>query len=251
MTGPTSSSGAKSALDGHIDSYGEAFRFAFDNELILDWYPRRITQRVTARRSLLELGVGHGLSTAHFSRHFERHVVVEGSGAVIRQFHKNNPDCLATLVESLFEDFDTPECFDCVVMGFVLEHVASPPEILRRFKKFLAPGGRCFIAVPNAQSLHRRIGKEAGFLDDVMALGSGDLALGHRRLYSVDTLTREAESCGYRVVNMEGIFLKPFSTAQLQTLRLPPSVLRALCALGVGYPELSCALLAEVAVSSP
>lgn len=241
----------ESTLDKHIDAYGENFCFAFDNDLVLNWYPRRITEKMSAGGSLLELGVGHGFTTMHFSRHFNRHVVVEGSTAVIRQFYDNNPDCAAEIVDSLFEDFDTTEVFDCIVMGFVLEHVASPAEILSRYKKFLAQGGRCFIAVPNAESLHRRIGKEAGLLDDIMRLGAGDIALGHRRLYSSETLKTEIEECGYRLSGMEGIFLKPFSTGQLQSLHLDPSVLQALCAIGIDYPELSCALLAEVAVATP
>lgn len=238
-------------LDDHIDAYGENFSFAFDNDLILRWYPRRITEKMAAGRSLLELGVGHGFTTPHFSRHFDRHVVIEGSGAVIRQFCENNPDCTVEIVESFFEDFETTEQFDCIVMGFVLEHVAVPTEILRRYKKFLAPGGRCFIAAPNAESLHRRIGKEAGLLAEIMELGAGDIALGHRRLYSLETLRDEIESCGYHLLDVEGIFLKPFSTWQLQSLHLAPSILQALCTIGVSYPELSCALLAEVEVVIP
>lgn len=242
--------GPATVLDVHINAYGENFTFAFDNDLVLNWYPHRITQKLVSGSSLLELGVGHGLTTAHFSQHFNRHVVVEGSGAVIKQFRDNNPQSTVEIVEALFEEFDTEELFDCIVMGFVLEHVESPYEILCKFKKFLVPGGRCFIAVPNAESLHRRIGKEAGLLGDIMTLGEGDVSLGHRRLFTVATIGSEIEKCGYRLLSVEGIFLKPFSTAQLQSLQLAPNVLQALCAIGVGYPELSCALLVEVEVCS-
>lgn len=237
-------------LDAHISAYGENFAFAFDNDLALNWYPKRITQKIPSGLRLLELGVGHGLTTPHFSQYFNRHLVVEGSAAVIRQFRDNNPQCSVDIVEALFEEFNTEELFDCIVMGFVLEHVESPHEILCKFKKFLAPGGRCFIAVPNAESLHRRIGNKSGLLDDIMKLGAGDIALGHRRLFTVATIKYEIEECGYRLLNIEGIFLKPFSTVQLQSLQLAPNVLQALCAIGVDYPELSCALLVEVEVCS-
>ncbi len=235
-------------LDAYISSYNEDFNYAFDNEIILNWYSRRIIQKCNSYMSLLELGIGHGFTTTLFSSYFRRHVVLEGSEAMIRQYCEKNPDCSSEIIKSFFEEFNTEELFDCIVMGFVLEHVNTPIEILHRYKKFLAPGGRCFIAVPNAESLHRRIGREAGLISNIMKLGIGDLELGHQRLYSVDRLRTEIEECGYNLINMEGIFLKPFSTSQLESLHLSPQVLQALCSLGVDYPELSCALLAEIEV---
>lgn len=233
-------------LDSHLNAYAKGAAFAFDNELILNWYPGRIMNRMPPGGRLLELGIGHGFTTMHFSRHFGRHVVVEGSGAIVSQFQKDHPDCQAEIIEAFFEEFETNEIFDCIVMGFILEHVDSPRQILNRYRKFLAPGGRSFVAVPNAESLHRRIGKAAGMIEDLMSLSPSDLAFGHRRLYSKQSLQAEVEECGYNLLGIEGLFLKPFSTEQLQGLQLTPQVLEALCTVGVNYPELCCALLAEI-----
>lgn len=233
------------ALDSFVGAYDKTFAYAFDNELMLNWYPQRIIERVPTEARMLELGVGHGYTTTRFAQHFARTVVVDGSAAVIARFQREFPDCTARVVESYFETFDTNERFDVIVMGFVLEHVEHPDVVLRHFAQFLAPGGRCFVAVPNGESMHRRLGQLAGLLDDVMKLGEGDLALGHLRQYSKDTLVAQLEAAGYEVRGMEGIFLKPFTTQQLQTLALPESITTALCQLGVAYPELSCALLAE------
>jgi trans-aconitate methyltransferase len=232
-------------LDAFVQAYGEGFPYSLDNEIILGWYPDRVLDRAPTKASLLELGIGHGFATPKFSRHFRRHVVLEGSPAVIHRFRESHPDCRAQIVEGRFETFQTSERFDTIVMGFVLEHVDEPQAILQRFRRFLAPGGRCYVAVPNGQSLHRRLGHEAGMLDDMMALGQADLELGHQRLYSVETLRQELDQAGYRIASLEGIFLKPFTTGQLNSLQLSPSVLRALCQVGVPYPELCCALLAE------
>ena len=44
-----------------------------------------------------------------------------------------------------------------IVMGFILEHVDSPvQEIISRYKSYLSPGGKMFLAVPNAEVLNRR-----------------------------------------------------------------------------------------------
>lgn len=236
-------------LDSYVEAYDKNFAYAFDNELMLNWYPQRIIERLPSTARLLELGVGHGYTTKRFAEHFARTVVVDGSAAVIARFRHEFPECPAQIVESYFETFETDERFDVIVMGFVLEHVENPELVLRHFSRYLAPGGRCFIAVPNVESMHRRLGQLAGLLDDVMSLGPGDLALGHLRQYSKASLTAQLKSAGYEVQEMEGIFLKPFTTQQLQALSLPESVIKALCQLGVAYPELSCALLAEVVPS--
>lgn len=236
-------------LDSFIAAYGEGFSYAFDNNIILNWYPERIMTLCTAGGSLLELGIGHGLTSNRFSRHFSRHVVIDGSASVIEQFHIQYPDCKAQVVQAYFEDFDTDERFDAIVMGFVLEHVKDPQLVLQRFKRFLAPGGRCFIAVPNGESLHRRFGYAAGLLGDLMVLGKGDLELGHERLYSLDSLSGELHATGYRVVRKEGIFLKPLTTTQLQSLQLDEKIIQGMCKVGIDYPELSCALLFEASVA--
>lgn len=237
-------------LDDFIAAYGEGFDYAFDNNIILDWYPRRIMALCPGGGSMLELGLGHGLTTQRFSQHFSRHLVLDGSGSVIEQFRNHYPDTDAEVLETYFEDFETDERFDVIVMGFILEHVADPGLILRKFRHLLKPGGRCFVSVPNAESLHRRFGHAAGLLDDVMTLGKGDQELGHVRLYSSITLDRELRDAAYRVVRTEGVFLKPFTTSQLQSLHLDPVILEAMCAVGVAYPELCCALLTEATATS-
>lgn len=236
-------------LDAYQDAYGENFDYSFDNQIILNWYPQRIMQICPTSCSLLELGVGHGYTTHHFSTHFNKHLVIDGSTAVIQQFHARYPESPAELIHSYFEDFDTEEKYDVVVMGFVLEHVEDPVSLLSKYRNFLAPGGRCFIAVPNGESLHRRLGYEAGLLDNMMTLGAGDRELGHRRLYSLTSLSRDLEAAGYTIIHQEGIFLKPFTTKQLLSLQLKQQIINAMCEVGIGYPELSCALLIEATTS--
>lgn len=233
-------------LDQYISAYGAEFGYAFDNNILLHWYPRRIISLCPKGGSLLELGIGHGYSTQCFSEHFTRHVVIDGSDAVIQQFHTQYPQSNAEVVCDFFEEFETEERFDVIVMGFVLEHVADPTMLLRKFRSFLTPGGRCFVTVPNAESLHRRIGHAARLLGDMMALGDADRQLGHIRLYTAATLAYELKMANYRLVRQEGIFLKSLTTAQLISLNLDNSIIEAMCTVAIDYPELSCALLAEV-----
>ena len=92
--------------------------------------------------------------------------------------------------------------------------------------------------------LHRRFGHAAGLLDDLLTLGSADREWARPALW-VETLTRELTEAGYRILDKEGIFLKPFTTSQLQALNLNEQIIEAMCSVGIHYPELSCALLLE------
>ncbi|MEO8361172.1 MAG: class I SAM-dependent methyltransferase [Vicinamibacteria bacterium] len=236
----------KESLDAFVGAYVDGgTAYSFDNDIMLNWYPRRINALCPPEARLLELGVGHAITTPLFANHFSRHVVIDGSLAVIQQFQTRLPACKAHAVHSYFETFETDERFDVVVMGFVLEHVDDPRVILDRYRRFLRPGGRCFVAVPNGQSLHRRFGQAAGLLEDCLALGPGDLAFGHKRQYSVASLSDDLEATGYRIVRKEGIFLKPMTTSQLESLHLPAATIQGMCKVGIDYPELSCALLFE------
>ena len=51
---------------------------------------------------------------------------------------------------------------------------------------------------------------------------------------------------GYKIEEMEGIYLKPFATSQIMSLNLKDEIIQALCEIGIEYPELSCGLLAQL-----
>jgi 2-polyprenyl-3-methyl-5-hydroxy-6-metoxy-1,4-benzoquinol methylase len=237
-------------LNSYLNAYTSEFKFDFDNNIILNWYPRRILEKSARTARVLELGIGHGHSCNWFSQYFSSYTVIDASSEVINRYKTLYPSSRARIVQSYFEDFTCRGGFDLIIMGFVLEHVADAAAILNHYYSFINPGGRCFVAVPNAESLHRRLGKEAGYLDNLFRLGEGDLSLGHKRLYSVKTLSRQIEECGYNIKSKEGVFLKPFTTAQLQSLNLSADVLDAMCRVGIHYPELSAALLFEAELRS-
>jgi 2-polyprenyl-3-methyl-5-hydroxy-6-metoxy-1,4-benzoquinol methylase len=236
----------QSALDSHVKAYQGENIYDYDNRILLKWYPQRVREFSAGARSLLELGLGHGITATEFGRHFERHVVIDASPAVIANFRDNYPDSRVEIVESYFENFETDERFDVIVFGFVLEHVDDPVLVLKHFRRFLAPGGRMFVAVPNAEVLNRRLGHLAGMLPDMTTLSEHDLLLGHKRYYTVATLKRDLELAGYEINRLEGIYLKPLTTSQMLSHDFDDRVIDALCRVAIGYPELSCGLLAEV-----
>jgi SAM-dependent methyltransferase len=56
--------------------------------------------------------------------------------------------------------FDLPierRAFDCVFLDQVLEHPKNPADYLRLIRELLAPGGLCYLGVPNIGSLSHRL----------------------------------------------------------------------------------------------
>jgi SAM-dependent methyltransferase len=238
----------KNNLDAHVVAYQGDCLYDFDNEILLNWYPQRVALHSRGARSLLELGLGHGFTTNKFSNYFERHIVLEGSSAVINNFLKKFPQSRFEIIETLFETFDISEQFDVIMMGFVLEHVDDPLQIIKRYKNFLAPGGTMFLAVPNAEVLNRRLGHLSGLLSDLIKLSVNDVLLGHKRYYTRRTLSEDVTRAGCKIDRLEGIYLKPFTTRQMISLELQPAVIQALCEVGIEYPELSCGILAQISI---
>jgi SAM-dependent methyltransferase len=237
----------KNSLDVHVRAYEGDLQYDFDNEILLNWYPERILGFTKDSKSLLELGLGHGYTTNIFSKFFSKHIVLEGSNAVIENFRKKYPDCQCDIINTYFENFFHDEKFDVIVLGFILEHVDEPIEILKHFKKFLNPkDGKMFVSVPNAGVLNRRLGHIAGMLPDIHDLSENDLILGHQRYYTVNSLSEDIRQAGYEIERIEGIYLKPFTTKQILSLELDRKIIDALCVVGIDYPELSCGILAQI-----
>jgi 2-polyprenyl-3-methyl-5-hydroxy-6-metoxy-1,4-benzoquinol methylase len=236
-------------MDSNLDKKVVAYTgslYDFDNKIQMNWYPQRILNFISNKESLLELGLGHGITTNFFSNHFKKHIVLDASKAVIDNFKKEYPDCKAQIIETYFEQFQTSEKYHVIMMGFILEHVDNPIQIMSYYKQFLSPIGKMFITVPNAEVLNRRLGYLAGMLPDIMELSENDILVGHKRYFTVKSLREDIKAAGYEIELIEGIYLKPFTTPQMISLNFDSKILDALCKVGVDYPELCCGILAQI-----
>jgi SAM-dependent methyltransferase len=223
--------------------YDRASEYGDETRATLAWIVERIAVSLPAEASVLELGLGFGDCAAGFAGRFARHVVVDAAQDVIDRFRREHPNAPTEVVCSFFEEFDTPERFDAVVMGFVLEHLEDPGLLLGRFGRFLSPGGLLFVTVPNALGLHRRLGHEMGLLENLYALSGYDLAAGHKRYYDPESLRAQVEGAGYEVLGLEGVLLKPVAASQMRGLGFNEKHMLALLRVGRSFPELANALL--------
>lgn len=227
-------------LDAYKTAYTPQFAYHRDEELLLQAYSAKIASTLRGRRSLRLLSLGIGGQTVSTTLRNQLDIteyhIVEGSGEIIAAYRAaTSPPDNVIIHHDRFENIDLDEHgFDAIEMGFVLEHVDDPDAVLRRFRAFLKPGGALFTAVPNARSLHRLVGHAAGLLQDLYALSSADLELGHKRYFDACSFEAAVAAGGYTITQRWGLVLKPLTSAQLASLSLPATTQQAF--IDAGYP---------------
>jgi 2-polyprenyl-3-methyl-5-hydroxy-6-metoxy-1,4-benzoquinol methylase len=182
----------------------------------------------------LEMGPADGEMTRFLKDDFEKLTVVDASEAYVEAAKKlgKNVDGYT----NLFEEFAPKERYDTIIMSHVLEHVQDPVQVLERAKSWLAPGGRIIAVVPNADSLHRRLGVKLGMLQAETDLNDQDKEIGHRRVYTREALDRDIRACGLQSINKGGIFLKLLSNTQMLTFD-DQKLIDAMFELGKDFPQ--------------
>jgi len=188
----------------------------------------------------LELGTAEGEMTRLLLPNFESLTVVDGAGDLLARI----PDTPGThKIRSLFEDFQPALRFDTIVMEHVLEHVEDPVALLRRATTWLTPLGHLLIGVPNANSIHRLAAVKMGLLSHPAQLNERDIQLGHRRVYTPETLCADIAAGGLRVAERGGVFLKPISNSQIETQWSDPMI-DAFFQLGNEFPDIAAEIFA-------
>lgn len=198
--------------------------------------------------SALELGCGKGLWTRVLCQRYERLDVVDGSAELLADVARSCAGrARLTTHTALAEDFllAASETWQHIYMTFLLEHVEEPVELLRLARSRLAENGRLFVAVPNADSVHRILALRAGLIASTTELSENDLRVGHRRVYTQALLREQLSRAGLRITLETPVGLKPLTLKQLEGL--PDRVIAALCASGDLVPANSAYLVAEAA----
>jgi glycosyltransferase involved in cell wall biosynthesis len=165
---------------------------------------------------VLEVGAGTGAMTRYLSTREQvtaTDVDPDYVEMLTREYAEYPNVAVRTLdVTRLADDGVGPGSVDTIVCANVLAHVADDGAVLRAMNLALAPGGRVILVVPALPVLY----------------GSIDRAIGHRRRYTREEITRKLEAAGFaveatRYVNLLGV---PgwFLNARLLRRRVVPSI---------------------------
>ncbi len=182
---------------------------------------------------VLEVGCGSGTSTEVILKHFKHVDVLDGSPELLK-IVADKFGSRVTCYDSLVEDFTPTVAYQSVVLASVLQILADPGHALNTIYSWLPDESVLYVTVPNATSLHRRLGQAMGMIDHLNRVSDLGGQVGHYRVYDLQSLRIEVESAGFTIVNEQGIFLKPFSNDLME--RLPANVVDGLYKLSLTLP---------------
>ena len=165
--------------------------------------------------TVIELGIGDRVWTHKLLERFDHVTSVDGSQQLVDAMREEVDAAHWTGVVSYFEAYDAPQLVDVVLATYVLEHVDDPIPVLQRARRWVRDDGMLVVVVPNAGSLHRQLARAMQLVDDPTALGDADRRLGHKRVFTVDTLVQAIESCGFGVDAVEGFLAKTLPNSLL------------------------------------
>ena len=186
-----------------------------DYSKILGYYQALSVIEKTVRGGrLLDVACGDGFITGILAVHFQHVVGIDASKNHLEKAKKNYPSI--QFYHSLLEDYITSEKFDVITMFNILEHVIDPINVINKMTKLLATDGRIIIHVPNANAVNRKIAVLMGTLLKCEELSPFDInVVGHRRSYTMDSLTKDVQLAGLKVTYTGGVFYKMLSTSQM------------------------------------
>ncbi len=188
----------------------------FDRYLIV--FKHRAIKANLCGDRLLELGSASGVMTRLFLDHLKHIDVLEGAKEYI-DILKPELGGRVDFFHSLWEEFETDRRYTDMVMAGALEHLEDPVGVLRKIKNWLDPNleSAIHLTVPNANSLHRKIGVAMGSIPSITSLSERDHMIGHQRVYTSALLRQHIEEAGLKVDLLQGIYLKPLPHSEMET----------------------------------
>ncbi len=191
---------------------------------------------------ILELGYGDGV-VANFL--LEKNIdltVIEGSSILVNEANLLHPNLKC--IHTLFEDYKTDTKFNTILLLHILEHVDQPVQLLRHLSSLLSDTGKLIIAVPNSESIHRKLALIMNLHDSLDTLSERDVLVGHKRVYSHNDLLCDISESGFKEINFKGFFLKVLPNSMM--LDYPEDLILALNEISNSIPPELCANIVSV-----
>jgi len=232
------STGAPNERERQSQSYAHGFN------AVMGKYRIAALRPYCQGESMLDIGCGEGPVTLGLADLFTQVVGIDLNEVHLAAAIAAKPPEYVHFEVASIEEYQTQLRFDTILVVDILEHVVDPVAVLRKLEGLMSGKGRIIIVVPNAASIHRRIGLAMGMIASLEELSPGDHKVGHRRYYSRETLRGDILAAGLEIHKEDGILLKPFSNAEME--KLPEAYADACFTAGSQLPDLCAELVAVV-----
>lgn len=247
----------------NIQAYEDAYSSDYDFELVQVQYRRdAVLGCLHARKPeyVIEIGCGLEPLLPHYiaggGTGITRWVVAEPSdrfAQAARAVAEDRPDM--AVVQGFFEDLaerivEEYGQADMVICSGLLHEVPDQRRLLGAIRTTMRPDALLHVNVPSASSLHRRLAKAMGLIGTLGQMTERNVLMQHHRVYDMASLREDLVSAGLRPMESGGIFMKPFTHAQMQRVveALGGDILPGLAELGREFPELASEIFVNAVV---
>lgn len=223
------------------DTADHKYAYDFDN-VLRRYMMQTFEQFISGKASkALEMGCFKGEFTEILTNYFENVTVIEASDELIN-YTKARVDAKVKFICSTFEKFNATDKYDHIFLMHTLEHLDNPKQVLSKVNSWLSDTGILYLVCPNANAPSRQIAVKMGLIPYNTAITPAELAHGHRKTYSLDTLEEEITGTGLNVVSRGGVFFKALANFQFDKLMntdiISKEYLDGCYKLGMIYPDL-------------
>lgn len=121
------------------------------------------------------------------------------------------------IIKGFFEEAapSLSDNYDMIICASLLHEVERPGELLDAIVKVCSSNTIVNIIVPNANSMHRLLGKEIGMLSDVHDMSRNNIDFQQNIVFDRNSLIKIVLERGMEIVDEGSFFVKPFSHEQM------------------------------------
>lgn len=207
----------------NLEQYQKTFVASEFESVIADYRRKLLLERLKEYRPSRVLEVGCGLHSI-FERYtpsdlgriiepadmfFEHAIQQQKANARISVFHGT--------LEAYVKESDV-ETFDFIICSSLIHEIPNVDLFLKNLLSLCSKETVIHVNVPNANSLHRHLGKRLGVIKELEELSSLNSQLEQSHVFSAQSLENKLTNAGLKVLKTGSYFLKPFTHAQMADL---------------------------------
>jgi SAM-dependent methyltransferase len=204
---------------------------------------------------ILEIGCGNDPIHLYFND-FEILDLIE-PGEHFYEFTKSKvvDDARITIQNCFLEEANlrAKNDYDVIIIGGFLHEIDNPEEVLAAVKSVANPQTIVITYVPNANSFHRILALEAGFIKSNYEFSENDKAFGRRHVFNQQSIQSLFKHGGFDTVLSDTYFIKPFTHGQMNELMessfLNEELLRGFFKMSKYLPDMGCEIFLSAKIA--